>query len=189
MNEKPAFLTVILMAFFITGNLVGAGILGLPIQAGFAGFIPSILGILLIGAALFFTAVTLGNEAIMTRNPKFHYPSLYQAYLGSTGKWIAVISNLIIFYGFLMVYLSGATIIIKDLIAIPVPGVVVTLTFFVIITGLTIMNPRLLKNYTALFVILLWLSFAVLVIMAEKHIDPNAFVTWTGNSCLVPFRS
>ena len=163
----------LLVAFFVTGNLVGAGILGLPIQAGFAGFVPCLLGVALVGTLLFYTATVLGEEAIRSKKPKFHYPSLYQAYLGPTGKWIAVVSNLIIFYGFLIVYLSGATTIIKELIHSSVPGAVITLIFFAIVTGLTIMNPRFLRNYTAVFVILLLLSFAVLVFLGKKHMVPG----------------
>ncbi|MGB2705352.1 MAG: aromatic amino acid transport family protein [Candidatus Omnitrophota bacterium] len=171
MNNKPTFLLVVLVAFFVMGNLVGAGILGLPIQAGFAGFIPCLAGIVLVGAALFFTGVVLSDEAIRTKNPKFHYPSLYQAYLGFAGKWIAVISNLIILYGFLIVYISGATIIIKELTNTALPGTVIMLIFFAIVTGLTVVNPRALRHYNALFVVLLWLSFAIIVIIGEKQVD------------------
>ena len=176
------------MAFFVLGNLVGAGILGLPIQAGFAGFLPCLLGIILVGVALFYTATVLSDEAIRTKKPKFHYPSLYHEYLGPVGRWVAVVSNLVIFYGFLIAYLSGAATIIKELVSVPVSGAVVTVVFFALITALAIANPRALTDYTAVFVILLLASFAVLVLTGERHITPGRleYANWKFFPFIVP---
>lgn len=176
------------MSFFVLGNLVGAGILGLPIQSGFAGFVPCVLGIILVGTALFYTATILSDEAIRTKKPKFHYPSLYQEYLGPVGRWVAVISNLVIFYGFLIAYLSGAATVIKELVNVPIPGAAVTVIFFVVVTGLTIMNPRVLTDYTAVFVLLLLASFVVLLVTGERHLTPGRleYADWKFFPFIVP---
>lgn len=180
MKQKSTVFLILLVAFFVTGNLVGAGILGMPIQAGFAGFIPCLLGVLLVGSAMLYTGIVLADEAVRTKKPKFHYPSLYQAYLGTAGKWLAVLAALVIYYGFLIAYLSGATAVIKDLFHVNVPGGVITVIFFVVVTALTVMNPRVLRDYTAVFVVLLLAAFAVLVVMGEKHVDPArlSYVDW-----------
>ncbi|MFC1644278.1 aromatic amino acid transport family protein [Candidatus Omnitrophota bacterium] len=162
--------------------------LGLPIQAGFSGFIPCLVSIVLVGVALFYTTVVLGEEVIRTKKPIFHYPSLYHEYLGPTGRWIAVVANLVIFYGFLIVYLSGASTIIKDLLNVPISGKLITLIFFVVITGLTVMNPRILREYTAVFVVLLLVSFAVLIAIGKKYIVPGRleYMNWSFFSFTVP---
>jgi len=53
---------------------------------------------------------------------------------------------------------------------INLPGAVITIAFFVIVTALTVMNPKVLRDYTAVFVVLLLASFAVLVFMGEKYV-------------------
>lgn len=187
-KQKPLLLLILLTAFFITGNLVGAGILGLPIQAGFTGFFPFLLAVTLVGGAMLFTGAVLGDEAILSKAPKFHYPSLYQKYLGTAGKWVAVAAALIIYYGFIIAYLSGATAVIEDLLRVDLPNAIVTLIFFVIVTGLTIMNPRVLRDYTAILVLLLLASLGVLVFMAEKHVVPGRldYVDWRFMHLTVP---
>jgi len=109
-----------------------------------------------------------------------HAPSLYQQYLGTAGKWLAVAAALVIYYGFLIAYLSGATAIIKDLFGVNLPGAVITVIFFVIATALAVMNPKVLRDYTAVFVVLLLASFAVLVFMGEKYVVPArlGYIDW-----------
>ncbi|MFH1878368.1 MAG: aromatic amino acid transport family protein [Candidatus Omnitrophota bacterium] len=180
MNKKNIFFSVLLTAFFVTGNLVGAGILGLPVQAGFAGFVPCLAAVILVGFAMSYTAFVLGDEVIRTKKPKFHYPSLYQAYLGPVGKWLAVLAALVIYYGFLIAYLSGARAVIKELLNVNIPTQAVTVIFFIVVTALTIANPRVLRDYTAVFVALLLISFLALVFMGEKHIVPGrlSYMDW-----------
>jgi len=79
-SEKAA---IIAAAALIAGNLVGAGILGLPINTGLAGLSPSILAMLAGGALMYLTATILGDLAINSRSETFDYPSLYEAFLGS----------------------------------------------------------------------------------------------------------
>ncbi|NQT22927.1 MAG: hypothetical protein HQ579_05750 [Candidatus Omnitrophica bacterium] len=175
MEKKVPFSLVFMTGCFITGNMIGAGILGLPIKTGVAGFIPSLIGLSLLSCALFFTAIILAKESIKRRQPIFHYPTLYGEYFGSFGKWLAIIANLIILYGLITIYLTGSVAIITRLINIPVPKFVVTLIFFVIFTMITITNPRFLLRCSTLFVVLLWLAFAVIVIMGERYVDTSRY--------------
>lgn len=187
-ENKPVLLLILLTAFFITGNLVGAGILGLPIQAGFTGFLPFLLAVTVVGGAMLYTGAVLGDEAIRSKQPKFHYPSLYQNYLGTAGKWVAVAAALVIYYGFIIAYLSGATAVIEDLLRVDLPDAIVTIIFFVLVTALTIMNPRVLRDYTALLVVLLLTSLGILVFMAEKHVVPGrlSYIDWRFIHLTVP---
>jgi tyrosine-specific transport protein len=151
---------------------VGAGILGLPINTGIDGFIPSLLAMLLFGGAMFFTATVLGREAVQKKEDDFNFPSLYQYYLGNIGKWIAILANMLILYGLLTAYLTGGTTIVAKLFHIEKYSVVVLCVIFLILTGLTVMGSNVIRKYNALLMILLWGSFAVIVFMGEEHVKP-----------------
>jgi len=188
MKNKSIVLLISIVTCFIVGNIVGAGILGLPINTGLTGFIPTIIGMILVSGAMLFTAHVLAGEAIRSKKEFFHYPSLYQNYLGSTGKWIAVIANLIILYGFITVYLAGSTTIISNLLHVKVPNIVILLIFFVIVTGLTIAKPKALMDYTALFVVLLAVFFVIMVIMSMKYVKPErlTYTDWRFMPVTIP---
>lgn len=180
MNKKVPLSLVVMVTCLIIGNVIGAGILGLPIKTGPAGFIPSLIGMLVVGFFLFFTAIVLSEETLRVRKEIFHYPSLYQEYFGSVGKWIATAANLVIFYGLLTVYIAGSAAIMIEILNIPIPEPVAILVFFVIFTGITIANPKVFLKYNSFFVALLLISFIVMVIMGERYVDPSrlAYKNW-----------
>ncbi|MDO9529032.1 MAG: aromatic amino acid transport family protein [Syntrophales bacterium] len=175
MKEKIPTVLILTVAFLITGNLIGAGILALPINTGLSGFIPSLVGMTIIGSAMFFTAIVLGNEASKERKATFNYPSLYQKHLGNLGKWIAVLANLLILYGLLTAYLTGGATIITSLFHLPVPAVVVMAVFFLIVTGLTVMDISIVRKYNTLIMMILFLSFAIIVFQGEEHVVVSRF--------------
>ncbi len=158
------------ITFLITGGLVGAGILALPINTGLAGFFPSITMILLAGGAMLMSAFIIAEESIAERTEKFDLPSIYGRHLGQTGKWIAVAANLVILYGFLVAYLTGATTIIASLINIPVPKPVILILFFLFITLMTIKGIQLVSKYSSALVVLMFGAFAILIWMGSQHV-------------------
>ena len=170
MPKKISLFLILGVGFLITGNLIGAGILGLPVITGLAGFIPSMIGMIVVGGAMFYTAVILGDEATAVHNDTFNYPSLYRNYLGSVGKWVAILANLIILYGLLTAYLSGATTIMTNLFHFPFSKIWVMLGFFIIITTLTVTNLSVVRKYNAVLMFLLWGSFAVIVCISERYV-------------------
>ncbi len=176
MNKKSPFSLILMVTCFITGNLIGAGILGLPIKTGLAGFIPSVTGIVLVGCAMFFTAMVLAGESVSTHQEVFHYPSMYRQYFGPFGKWAATVANLVILYGSLLVYVTGATAIILDFSRIPLSREIVILLFFIPVTALTIINPRSLLKFNTFFVLLLLVAFVGLVAMGERCVLPQRLV-------------
>ena len=176
---KGKVLYVVTIAFLITGNLVGAGILGLPVNTGIDGFFPSLLAMLVFGGAMFFTAVILGREASATKQETFNYPSLYQRYLGAGGKWVAILANMLILYGLLTAYLTGGTSIVVNLFNIKSAwgGPLILLGIFILLTGLAVMGISVIRKYNTLLMVLLWASFAVIVILAERYVKPVRLTT------------
>ena len=188
MNSKKSSLLALSMAFLVTGNLVGAGILALPINTGLCGFMPSIIAMLVIGVAMFFSAIILAREAVSEREETFNYPSLYHKYLGSVGKWVAMFANLIILYGLITAYLTGGTKIIASLLPVKVPGWAVLTIFFLIITSLNLTGLKFIRKYNILLMFLLWASFAIIVFMAEHEVklERLEFTDWYFIPAAVP---
>ena len=60
MSAKPA--SVLAMACMVTGNLIGAGILALPVKTGLSGFLPSLLGIICLWGLMTATALILAGQ-------------------------------------------------------------------------------------------------------------------------------
>ena len=165
-----------MIALLVTGNLIGAGILGMPITTGIAGFWPSMTMMVLFSIGMFFSAFVLANEANETQNDTFNYPSLYEKYLGTTGKWVAIIANLVILYGLLIGYLAGGSKIIVGILNIPtVYEPLVLLLLFLSFTSIAISGMSIIKKYNTVLMLSLWIAFFVLVFMGLDGVDTEHF--------------
>ncbi|MCX8070823.1 MAG: hypothetical protein N2738_09995 [Thermodesulfovibrionales bacterium] len=159
------------MSLLIVGNLVGVGILALPISTGIAGFMPTMFGLLLTGFAMLLSAFVLSKEAIEQKVDTFNYPSLYKSYLGNLGKWVAIVANLIILYGILTAYLTAIATIVINTFHLSIPPVWVTLGYFSIITIITFLKIQTIQKYIAVLVVLKCIAFAIICVMAELKAD------------------
>ncbi len=165
--------------FLIVGNLIGAGILALPINTGLAGFLPSLLGLLVTSAAMYYSSLILSREAVDRKEPTFNYPSLYRNYLGKGGEWIAVVANLIILYGLLTAYLTGITSIIGNLFSLSVPPVYLMLGFFVVVSAISMADIGKIQKYIAVLVAVKCAPSSSSCSCRRPHQDQNlSHVSW-----------
>lgn len=153
MTQKASPMQIISIGFLIVGNLIGAGILALPIKTGLAGFVPSLFGLFLTSGAMFYSSVILSREAVQKQQSTFNYPSLYQAYFGGIGKWVAVAANLVILYGLLTAYLTGITTIINNLFSVALPTVGLMLGFFAVTALISLASVDKIMKYIAVLVV------------------------------------
>jgi len=164
-----------MIALLVVGNLIGAGILALPIQTGGAGLIFSLVAMALCCGAMYFSAVTLAREAVEAKSERFNYPTLYHRYLGSAGKWVAVITNLFILYGLLTAYLCGGTAIILSVLGVTAHKalwqLVTVLCLFTGLSAFTMGGTKIIARYNGLLMIVLAASFAAIVAMGATHIQ------------------
>lgn len=188
MENKTSPLQIVSIGFLIVGNLVGAGILALPINTGLAGFIPSVLGLLLTSAAMYYSSVILSREAIERKESTFNYPSLYRYYLGQTGEWVAIVANLIILWGLLTAYLTGITAIVGNLFHLSVAPVWIMLGFFAVVTVISLAGIASIQKYIAVLVVIKCAAFVVIVYLAGGHIktDNLTHVNWPLFVCGIP---
>jgi len=188
-GTKIAFASLISVSLLVVGNLIGAGILALPVNTGLAGFVPSLINMMVFGAAMFYSAIVLAKEANEAKEETFNYPSLYEKYLGSFGKWIAIAANLILLYGLLVAYITGGSSIIISLFNIPQAyHVWVVLLFFGILGSIILTSIGVIEKYNTFFITLMFVSFGIIVFMGVKHIkmDHLAYVDWKFLPCAIP---
>ena len=188
MGKQPSSLQVVSIGFLIVGNLIGAGILALPINTGLAGFLPSLLGLFVTSAAMYYSAIILSTEAVKRQETTFNYPSLYQTYLGTAGKWIAVLANLIILYGLLTAYLTGITSIIDNLFHLPVQPVWLMLGFFTATALISLASIDKIAKYIAVLVLVKCAAFVVIAGLAGSHVEAQnlSHLNWPLFVCGIP---
>lgn len=163
---------VFVTACLISGNLVGAGILGLPIDTGLAGFVPSLIAMFAGGGLMFLSAVILGNQAVLNKGKAaFDYPSLYEKFLGRVGKWVAIGANMVILYGLLTAYFTGGAEVLASLVGSQSDNRVVFFVFSAFLIVLTCLNLKFLQKLNTLFIVCLVCSFGGLVFMGAEHVE------------------
>lgn len=168
---------VLMLSLLVTGNLIGAGILAMPITTGISGLFPSMLMMILFSLGMFFSAVVLANETNESKNETFNYPSLYQKYLGTSGKWIATIANLIILYGLLTGYLAGGSQVLISILDIPKNiEPLILLALFIALTSIAISGMSIIKKYNTVLMLSLAVAFIILVFIGAGGIETKRFM-------------
>ena len=177
--------TVFSLALLIAGATIGAGVLGLPVQTGLSGFIPSTIGILLIWVIMTFTAIVLAERFMRSNAVATDYPSIYKQDFGSVGKYLCIIGYLINYYGIMVAYLCGSAVILAFLIPISLPQNVFLLFFFIPTTIITLFGLAYVLKANVLFMLLLGISFIALIIMTAGKMQASnlAYTDW---SFLIP---
>lgn len=170
MENKSKF-AAIAAAGLVVGNLIGAGILALPISLGLVGAMPSLLSILLYSSLMLFTADVLAKEAGEAKSEHFDYPSLYGRYLGKFGKWAAIITNAILLYGVLVAYISGGTQIMSDVLGASGSHIFVTIILSILFVSLTIMDLSAIHKYNTVLIVGLFIAFIGLIILSVPNIE------------------
>ncbi len=177
---KNPTLKIFTAALMISGNTIGAGILGLPILAGMAGALPSTAGLMAIWMVMLGTAFVLAWR-MTSHGPEVKgLPSLFQKELGPFGKGFATIGYLINYFGILVAYLCGGATIITHLFNLDVPQSIVTLILFAILTGVTLFGVEVVRKSNALLMALLFVAFSYLIIVSGKsvHLQWFQYADW-----------
>jgi tyrosine-specific transport protein len=116
MNQKPGSLFGGVL--LICGSCIGAGMLGLPVLTGLAGFFPSLSVFL---AAWFFMTITglLLVEVNGWFSHKANIITMVGHTLGQVGKMLSWTLYLFLFYALLVAYISGSDFIFSSFFGIP----------------------------------------------------------------------
>jgi tyrosine-specific transport protein len=168
-SGSPSRARILTTALIVTGNMVGAGILALPINIGPAGFIPAVLGALGVWALMTCTGLVIARQPFLKENKDADLPSFFEVVLGPVGKWVSVAANLVIFYGLLTAYLAGVASVLVESLGIAVPNWVALAGYFCLATLLASFGEVVLRKSNALLMTIMWVLFGVLVLMVIPH--------------------
>ena len=174
MSKKPG--SLLGGALLITGSCVGAGMLGLPILSGLAGFYPALLMFLI--AWLF---MTLTGLLLVEANGWFpkqvNLLSMVDHVLGRPGKVFCWVTYLFLFYALLVAYISASGSLFSTLlqslagISLPVWG---GSLFFVLVFGCVVYRgTRQVDLWNRVLMVGKILFFFSLVLIGVKYVKPS----------------
>ncbi len=91
----------------IMGTSIGAGILALPIPGAGGGVLGTSLWLALIASLLLYTALLVLEVNTMLPEYRNSFASMAEATLGKAGKWIVMVTTLLLLYALAAAYMEG----------------------------------------------------------------------------------
>ena len=76
-TETKGKLPVITTSFLVIGNVLGVGVLALPIKCGLSGFVPALISIVLIWAVMLTSAWVIAYKINIEKSESFDIPSFF----------------------------------------------------------------------------------------------------------------
>lgn len=168
-DASPSTGKVVTTALIVTGNMVGAGILALPINLGPSGFLPAVLGAVAVWAVMTCTGIIIARQPFLARNRDADLPTFFEEVLGPAGKWLSVAANLIILYGLLTAYLAGVASVAASSIPVHLPDWAWLLLYFCAATLLASFGSAVMRRGNALLMTAMWLLFGALLVLVTPH--------------------
>jgi tyrosine-specific transport protein len=178
-NEIPLN-KILPAAFLVASNVLGVGLLAMPIKLGLSGYLPSVIDILIVSAAMVVSALVIAS--CLPKDKKiFDLPSFFHQEMGIIGRWIAIICNLIILYGIIIAYLSGISRIIYELLPFYIPRSLIITGYFFLATSLVIFGQNMLRKSSTIVISGIWICFAVLIVTGAQHFNVSLlkYSNWT----------
>jgi tyrosine-specific transport protein len=168
MTEKKG--SIVGGILLIAGSCIGAGMLGLPILTGLAGFFPSL--IMFVAAWLFMTLTgLLLVEANGWFSRQVNLITMVGHSLGAIGRFLSWLLYLFLFYALLVAYVSGSASLSSTFFHLPVwTGAL----FFTILFGsIVYMGTRPVDLWNRCLMVGKILAYLGLIFLGLKMVDPQ----------------
>ncbi|MES2200227.1 MAG: aromatic amino acid transport family protein [Chlamydiota bacterium] len=174
MSQKPG--SLLGGALLITGSCVGAGMLGLPILTGLAGFFPALL--MFFAAWIFMTLTAfLLVEANGWFSKKVNLLSIVAYSLGKWGKAFCWVAYLFLFYALLVAYVSASgslcSTFLQGFYLISLPPWVGSVFFVFLFGGVVYQGTRHVDLWNRVLMTGKIIFFLVLVWIGALYIKPE----------------
>ena len=174
----------------IAGSCIGAGMLGLPILTGIAGFFPSL--VMFIIAWLFMTTTALLMVEILGWFKKpVNMISMVGHTLGPVGKLLCWVLYLFLFYALLVAYMSAsgnhATLFAHKVLSLEMPNWAGTLFFVVVFGWIVYLGTKTVDHVNRYLMIGKIVAFVVLIVFGFQYIAPRLLLHWHPKYALFTF--
>jgi tyrosine-specific transport protein len=180
MRSLEALKSIFGATLLITGCCIGAGMIGLPLRSAAAGFLPSVITMML---CYLFTTITglFITEATLWFEGQVNLPTIVEATLGKKGKYLTLFLFLSLFYSLFVAYLDGSGVIFSNILSSMTGraiskqvGIVVCA---VLVAGITYagthlanrLNQALLVGLVISYVSLIMIGFTRVSVSHEMH--------------------
>lgn len=161
--------------FLVAGTCIGAGMLGLPVQTGPAGFTATTLLFIVCWALMLFTALCM-LEATLYCSGETNLISMMRRTLGKKGGVFAWIVYVLFFYSLMAAYLSGGSAIITEALRRFIPDLpyAVGTTGYVGVFALVVAYGAVWVDWLNRFLMLgLILSYGLLIYFIAPVVDTS----------------
>lgn len=153
----------------IAGSCIGAGMLGLPILTGMAGFLPSLLMFMV--ACIFMTATSLLIvEVGQWFNGKTNFVSMVTRMLGPLGRVACWVLYLFLFYALLTAYIAGSGNHLSSIFSGVLPTWAGSIFFVVLFGALAYFGTRTVDLTNRFLMIGKIAAFVALIALGFRYI-------------------
>ncbi len=160
----------------IAGSCIGAGMLGLPILTGIAGFFPSLLMFFLAWLFMTFTGLLL-VEVNGWFPHQVNMLSMVEHSLGKIGRGVCWVTYLFLFYALLVAYISGSgnlfSTLSEHVFSLSIPIWLGSLFFVVIFGGVVYLGTRKVDLVNRVLMMGKVFFFFLLIVISVSFIKPK----------------
>jgi tyrosine-specific transport protein len=169
----------------IAGSCIGAGMLGLPIITGFAGFFPSMIMFVVAWAFMTLTGLFLVEVNGWFHNTA-HLTTMVEKTLGRVAKVITLFLFLFLFYALLVAYVAASGHHFSNVFQGKLP-VWAGSTFFVLVFGVIVYLGTYAVDMTNRWLMLgKIISYIALVAIGLSYVDPEKLLYSSPKYSLFP---
>ncbi len=154
----------------IAGSCIGAGMLGLPILTGLAGFFPSLIMFFIAGFFMTMTALLL-IEVTQRHPEQANYLTMTEKSLGRFGKLICWVFYLFVFYALLVAYIAASGNHVSSIL--PISSPLASLFFVALFGSVVFLGTRKVDLTNRFLMFGKILSYLALLALGATYIQPK----------------
>jgi tyrosine-specific transport protein len=187
-HKQGSLLGAILL---IAGCCIGAGMLGLPVLSGMAGFKPSLLMFFICWLFMVATGILL-LEVNLWYKEEVHIVSMAERTLGKFGKTISWLVFLFLFYSLMVAYIAASGSLVADFISdnfsLSMPHSLGSLIFSLLFGCLLYLGTGAMDWVNRILMFGLIASYLLLVSIGLPHIQARLLEhqNWSAATLVIP---
>ncbi|MFH1509135.1 MAG: aromatic amino acid transport family protein [bacterium] len=172
----------------LIGNIVGAGVFGLPYVVSRAGFLAGLVHLVILGFVVWITTLAYGEVVLRTKS-KHQLPGYAERYLGKWGKGIVMFSLIFGIYGALIAYAIEVGNFLSVLLEpfLPLPAFTYGLIFYAIASFLIWFGLKTVAKIEMFMVFMLLFVIILIAWIGVPEINTDNLVTFYAANMFLPY--